>query len=116
MTKQHLIEKDILLTKNLKRMEREIQSLQDARRDVQRRLAATPDLIRAETNSSGNLELKGPGWAATVFTETSEAAKTRMGYALGQSATMFLADCLGKWYDESGHLVSGYLYYKPNKA
>jgi hypothetical protein len=52
-------------------------------------------------------------WAASVYRKEEQAAFFNDSNKSGHNASMFIADCYGTWYTQSGDKIRGYLYYKP---
>lgn len=54
-------------------------------------------------------------WAFSIFTKESQGAEFEGSVKSGHESSLFIATGSGKWYDENGHPVEGYLYYKPRR-
>ena len=52
-------------------------------------------------------------WAGSLFSER-EGEDYNGCFASGHSASLYLNNNYGKWYNQDGEKVSGYFYYKPN--
>ncbi len=65
--------------------------------------------------SNKNLNINNV-WAASIFFHEAQGDDKPAHHKLnGRCASIFLATCNGKWYDENGNPIHGYLYYEPNK-
>ena len=52
-------------------------------------------------------------WAASVG-NGKEGLRNEGAKIAGSGAMLFLENAYGKWYDEEGNELKGYLYYKPH--
>lgn len=68
------------------------------------------------TKDSSDIRINGK-WAATLYPSEREGITKDYSKKTGREASMYLVSSynLGRWYNEQGEEVKGYLYFEPAK-
>ena len=53
-------------------------------------------------------------FAGNLFAEEQQGQGYKVCDQVGHKANMYLASTEGQWFDETGKVIKGYLYFKPN--